>query len=141
MESMSRLLLATFACWLAGPLAALAAMHVAAGPVVGEVALDSADVGEILAGVFVAALVVGGIAALFGVAATVAALVLSGSPHPGWASAACLVLTLLWSQVVFALDVGLWPSLLLLGAVAGLVRLVDGLVGGAPGPAGVSSEQ
>jgi hypothetical protein len=134
MESGSRLLLAAFACWLAGPLAALAAIHVVAGRVVGEVALDSANVGEIIAGTFVAALFLGGIGALAGLAATIAALVLSRSPHPGWASAACLVLTMMWSQVVFVLDVGLWISMLLLGLVAGLVRLADGLIGGTRGP-------
>lgn len=127
MEDVARQALAGIACGLAGPLAGLAAIRLAAGAVVDQTVTDPTNVGAAIGGLVVAGLVLSGIGVLVGAAATAAALLLSHTPHPGRATLACLVLAVAWGQVVLALEVGLPAAALLLGLVPATVRLVDGL--------------
>jgi hypothetical protein len=127
MEDVARQALAAIACWLAGPLAGLAAIHLAAGAVVDQTVTEPTNVGAAIGGLIVAGLVLGGIGVLVGAAATAAALLLSHTPHPGWAAVACLLLAVVWGQVVLALEVAVPTTAVLLGLVPAVVRFVDGL--------------
>jgi hypothetical protein len=126
MEDLARQALAAIACGLAGPLAGLAAIRLAAGAVVDETVTDPTNVGAAIGGLVVAGLVLSGFGVLVGAAVTAAALLLSRTPHPGRATLACLVLAVAWGHVVLA-EVADPTTALLLGLVPATVRFVDGL--------------
>lgn len=127
MEELSRRLLASLVCGVAGPMTAALAMYLAAPAVVNGV-VDGGDtsLGAVVAGAFVGILVLGGIGVFAGMAATLAALVLTGCRRPvlAWLVSVAALPVVFSSTERF--DVGLTATFVLAGVVPALARLASG---------------
>ena len=127
MDEISRRLLQSLACGVAGPaVAALAMTLLAPAAVSGGGANSTTDVASILAGLVLATFVLGAVGIVGGVAATLAALLLTQCPRPVRAWILCVAS---FPAVVVVADrtgASLPTTLVLAGVLPAIVRFVAG---------------
>ena len=139
MESLRRDWTAVLVCGAVGPVSALLAGWLLAPAVLGRT-LDLTPganlftaVGETLFGMLLAGLVLTVLMAMVGAVTTLAALVLTGCPRPGFAAVTCAVLTPVWAQVVELWAPDLLVAVLALGLVPAGVRAAFGTLAATAG--------
>jgi hypothetical protein len=126
-DEISRRLLQALACGAAGPAAAALAMTLSAPAAVsGSGANSTTEFGSTLAGLILATFLRGAVGVVAGLAATLAALLLTQCPRPALAWVLCVASLPVVVAVADATEASLPTTLVLAGVVPAVVRFVAG---------------